>query len=131
MATWKGMGMSDLVKRLRDDFSFIPGNARTAHNLYERERHEAADRIDALEAALSQCQGALAMLIAPGAIQGATVLSAFAAVTAAEAKARAVIGADPEPINQLSADATARARAIINKGNTAVKALEENARPWW
>ena len=44
-------------------------------------------------AALRQCQSALAMMIAPDAIKSTTVLNAFAAATAAEAKARALIGA--------------------------------------
>jgi hypothetical protein len=40
--------MSNLLTRLRMDSSYIPGD-RTAHMLYERERHEAADRIEAAD----------------------------------------------------------------------------------
>ena len=47
-----------------------------------------------LASALSDCQRALAMLIAPDAIRQTTVIHAFAQVTAAEAKARSLIGAD-------------------------------------
>lgn len=44
-----------------------------------------------LLAALHECQSALAMLIAPEAIKATSSLGAFAACTAAEAKARAAI----------------------------------------
>lgn len=54
-------------------------------------RHAAADRIEALEAALKQCQSVLAMFIHPDTIMETTVLNAYALATAAEAKARSIL----------------------------------------
>jgi hypothetical protein len=49
------------------------------------------ERIKELEGALSECQRALATLIAPEAIQATTVINAFAQVTAAEWAARSTL----------------------------------------
>lgn len=54
-------------------------------------REEAADRIEALEAALKQCQSVLAMFIHPDTIMETTVLNAYALATAAEAKTRSLL----------------------------------------
>lgn len=53
---------------------------------------DAQHDIGALADALHECRKALAMMIAPDAIQNTTVLNAFAAAAAAEAGARALIG---------------------------------------
>lgn len=53
--------------------------------------HDAQKDILALAEALSDAQAALAMMIAPDAIDTTTVVTAFTAATAAEAKARAAL----------------------------------------
>ncbi len=69
-------------------------HVRGAHLPHEPELQATARLIAAapdLLAALTLCQSALAMMIAPDAIQSSTVLNAFAQATEAEAKARAAI----------------------------------------
>lgn len=59
------------------------------------------DHIEALEAALRQCQSVLAMFIHPDTIMETTVLNAYTLATAAESKARsllpATVQAEPKP----------------------------------
>lgn len=45
-----------------------------------------------LRAALRECQSALAMMISPNRISGTSIMTAFATATAAEAKARKLLG---------------------------------------
>jgi hypothetical protein len=53
---------------------------------------DAQKDIAALADALADCQSVLAMMVAPNAIKRTTVLTAWAAATEAEAKARSVLG---------------------------------------
>lgn len=57
--------------------------------LYDRQRAIKAEaNVTALVEALKQTQSVLAMMVEPGAIQQTTVINAYAAAKAAEAKAR-------------------------------------------
>ena len=48
-----------------------------------------------LRGALRECQSALAMMVSPNRISGTSIMTAFAAATAAEAKARRILGGAP------------------------------------
>tara|TARA_R110000851_G_C13100092_1_gene568103 strand:+ start:6135 stop:6401 length:267 start_codon:yes stop_codon:yes gene_type:complete len=56
---------------------------------------DAKHDIATLAEALRQCQSALSMMIAPDAIKTTTVVNAFAQCSAAEAKARVLLGDQP------------------------------------
>lgn len=64
--------------------------AHTYGYMPARTRDVLREAVDAV-AALADCQSALAMILSPDSIQSTTVLNAFAAGTAAESKARAVL----------------------------------------
>ncbi|WP_336801779.1 hypothetical protein [Kaistia sp. MMO-174] len=83
--------MSTLVARLRE--RAVAARAEiTATGLADALHfEEAANEIERRDAALRECQAVLAMIIAPKDIQQTTVVVAFAAATAAEAKARSFL----------------------------------------
>lgn len=83
---------TDIVNRLREPLSM--SMFRNSGDLFAEvtaQRQEAADHIEALEAALKQCQSVLAMFIHPDTIMETTFLNAYALATAAEAKARSLV----------------------------------------
>lgn len=80
------------------DLAWLLGEVRSARARAEKAESECSalrQRVEALEAALKDAQGALAMLIEPAVITGSTVLHAFARVTEAEAHARKTLSHSP------------------------------------
>jgi hypothetical protein len=78
---------SEIVQRLRKYRPTDDWGQPCQHTICD----EAADHIEALEAALKQCQSVLAMFIHPDTIMETTVLNAYTLATAAEAKARSLL----------------------------------------